>query len=177
MKITRVETILLQYELPPGDQWRWNRGSILGWSAAFIRVHTDERIDGIGECYFGNFVPEIIPPVVEDLARHLVGEDSFRIGYLLQKLNSLTRFWNRQGFRQSVIGAIDISLYDLVGKALRLPVYQLLGRLSNPEIPTYASAGCSDSLNTLRMESGRRKYRVSASTNGDSRMTATPARS
>lgn len=59
MKITRVETILLEYELPSGEPWGWNGGSISGWTAAFVRVHSDTGIDGLGECCFGNFVPEM----------------------------------------------------------------------------------------------------------------------
>jgi galactonate dehydratase len=120
-------------------------------------VHTDEGISGTGEVYFGAFVPEMVPPVVEDLKRHLIGEDPFRIGYLWKKINHISKFWNRHGFGKSVIAGIDLALYDIVGKATKLPVYQLLGGLWHPQIRAYASGGCSDSVEVMLAEIGRAK--------------------
>jgi galactonate dehydratase len=155
VRITEVETILLSYALPAAERWHWNGGGIEGWHVAFIRVHTDQGISGTGEVYFGAFVPEMVPPVVEDLRRHLIGEDPFRIGYLWKKINHISKFWNRHGFGKSVIAGIDLALYDIVGKATKLPVYQLLGGLCHPHIRAYASAGCSDSVEVMLGEIGR----------------------
>jgi D-galactarolactone cycloisomerase len=152
VRITEVETILLSYSLPSQERWRWNGGGIEGWNVAFIRIHTDQGICGVGEVYFGGFVPEMVPPVVEDLKRQLIGEDPFRIGYLWKKVNQVSKFWNRHGFGKSVISGIDLALYDVVGKATNLPVYQLLGGLWQPRIRAYASGGCSDSIDVLMDE-------------------------
>ncbi len=152
MEITRIETILLGDEFPPDQIQRWNGGTIRGWTAAFVRVHAEGGLSGLGEAYFGGFVPQMVPPAVEDLSRLLIGEDPMNIGYLWRKMNHVTRFWNRHGFGKSVIAAIDIALYDLVGKALGVPVYQLLGGLCHPRMRAYASGGCSDSLDVLRAE-------------------------
>jgi len=157
VRITEVETILLSYALPAAERWHWNGGGIEGWHVAFIRVHTDEGISGLGEVYFGAFVPEMVPPVVEDLKRHLIGEDPFRIGYLWKKINHISKFWNRHGFGKSVIAGIDLALYDIVGKATKLPVYQLLGGLCHPHIRAYASGGCSDSTDVMLGEISRAK--------------------
>jgi L-alanine-DL-glutamate epimerase-like enolase superfamily enzyme len=152
VRITEVETILLSHSYPPSEEWRWNGGGIEGWNAAFVRVHTDQNISGVGEVYFGAFVPEMVPPFVEDLKQHLIGEDPFRVGYLWKKINHVTKFWNRHGFGKSVIAGIDLALYDIVGKATKLPVYQLLGGLCRPRIRAYASGGCSESLDVLLRE-------------------------
>jgi len=152
VRITEVETILLSYSYPPMEKWRWNGGGIEGWNVAFIRIHTDQKICGVGEVYFGGFVPELVPPFVEDLKQHLIGEDPFRTGYLWKKINYVSKFWNRHGFGKSVIAGIDLALYDLVGKATKLPVYQLLGGLCRPHIRAYASGGCSDSVDVLVRE-------------------------
>jgi L-rhamnonate dehydratase len=157
VRITEVETILLSYSLPPEERWKWNGGGIEGWHAAFIRIHTDEKISGTGEVYFGAFVPEMVPPVVEDLRRHLIGEDPFRIGYLWKKINYISKFWNRHGFGKSVIAGIDLALYDIVGKATRLPVHQLLGGIWHPQIRAYASGGCSESVDVMFAEIDRAK--------------------
>ncbi|MEW5977370.1 MAG: mandelate racemase/muconate lactonizing enzyme family protein [Acidobacteriota bacterium] len=152
MRIIEVETLLMSHVLPREQRWRWNGGSIEGWNAAFVRIQTDQKLHGLGEVYFGAFVPEMIPPVVEDLKKHLIGEDPFRIGYLWQKINSVSKFWNRHGFGKSVIAGIDIALHDLVGKATKVPVYQLLGGLCHPSMRTYASGGCSESAEVLVRE-------------------------
>jgi L-alanine-DL-glutamate epimerase-like enolase superfamily enzyme len=155
MRITEVETVLLSYALPPEEHWHWNGGGIEGWHVAFIRIHTDQGITGTGEVYFGAFVPEMIPPVVEDLKQHLIGEDPFNIGYLWKKINYISKFWNRHGFGKSVIAGIDLALYDIVGKATKLPVYKLLGGLWHPRIRAYASGGCSESFEVMRGEIDR----------------------
>jgi len=152
MQITGIETILLGNDFPPDQIQRWNGGAIRGWTAALIRIHAKGGLSGLGEAYFGGFVPQMIPPAVADLGKLLMGEDAFRIGYLWRKLNHVTRFWNRHGFGKSVIAAIDIALYDLVAKALHVPVYQLLGGLCHPRMRTYASGGCSESLDVLIAE-------------------------
>ena len=152
MEITGIETILLGDEFPPDQIQRWNGGAIRGWTAAFVRIHAKGGLWGLGEAYFGGFVPKMIPPAVDDLGKLLIGEDATRIGYLWRKLNHVTRFWNRHGFGKSVIAAIDIALHDLVARALHVPVYLLLGGLCHPRMRTYASGGCSDSADVLLSE-------------------------
>lgn len=152
MRITEVETILLSYSYPAEEKWRWNGGGIEGWNVAFIRIHTDQNVTGVGEVYFGAFVPEMIPPFVEDLKQHLIGEDPFRISYLWKKINHVSKFWNRHGFGKSVIAGIDLALYDLVGKATKLPVHQLLGGLCRSRVKAYGSGGCSESVDVLVQE-------------------------
>lgn len=155
MRITEVETILLSYDLPPAEHWHWNGGGIEGWHVAFIRVHTDQGVTGVGEVYFGAFVPEMVPPVVDDLKQHLIGEDPFNIGYLWKKINYISKFWNRHGFGKSVIAGLDLALYDIVGRAAKLPVHQLLGGLWSTQIRAYASGGCSESIEVMRGEIDR----------------------
>ena len=152
MEITGIETILLGEDFPPEQIQRWNGGAIRGWTAAFVRVHARGGLSGLGEAYFGGFVPEMVPPAVDDLARLLIGEDATRIGYLWRKMSHVTRFWNRHGFGKSVIAAVDIALHDLVARALHVPVYQLLGGLCHPRMRTYASGGCSESVDVLVSE-------------------------
>jgi len=152
MEITGIETILLGEDFPPDQVQRWNGGAIHGWTAAFVRVHTKGGLSGLGEAYFGGFVPQMIPPAVDNLSHLLIGENATRIGYLWRKMSHVTRFWNRHGFGKSVIAAIDIALHDLVARSLHVPVYQLLGGLCHPRMRTYASGGCSDSLDVLRSE-------------------------
>ena len=91
----------------------------------FVRVETDEGIDGIGEA--GLTSREwAVKGMLDALAPLLVGEDPMRTEHLWQVL------W-RGGFHpsgqvlSSAIAAIDIALWDIKGKALGVPMYQLLG--------------------------------------------------
>jgi len=152
LTIRNVETILLEHTHAGESGQAWSGGSLQGWTAAFVRIENDNGIHGLGESYFGLFAPETIPPIVENLKPLLIGEDPFRIPYLIRKISHTTKFWNRHGLGKSVISAIDLALHDLVGKATGLPVYQLLGGLCHPRIAMYASGGCSDSKESLIAE-------------------------
>ena len=58
-------------------------------------------------------------------------------------------FWNRQGIGIGVMGGINIAMYDLLGKKLKLPVYQLLGGLNKNKIRIYASNGLFEKSENL----------------------------
>ena len=72
MEITGIETILLGDDFPPDQIQRWNGGAIHGWTEAFVRIRAKGGLWGLGEAYFGGFVPQMIPPAVEDLGKLLI---------------------------------------------------------------------------------------------------------
>ena len=101
----------------------------------FVTVHTDEGIYGLGES--GITSRELgVAGMIEHLKPLLVGQDPFRIEHIWQMM------W-RGGFYPSgqilaaAIAAIDIALWDIKGKALNQPVYQLLGGRSRDRVLTY----------------------------------------
>ena len=137
MKITKVETHLA------APAWDSDPGWTLGDknSAAFIRISSDEGVSGIGETILGHFAPLVVPPIVDYFRPRLIGEDPFRIDFLWQRLYLDAIWWGRKGAGLSVLSGIDIALWDLKGKALGVPVYQLLGGRVHDRVPVYASAG------------------------------------
>jgi L-alanine-DL-glutamate epimerase-like enolase superfamily enzyme len=112
-------------------------------SAAFIRVHTDAGLIGLGEPLLGYFVPEAVPPLVDFFRPLLVGRDPSAIGNLWHEMYAAAVFWGRAGAGLSVIGGIEMALWDLRGKALGVPVHQLLGGAARDRVPVYASGGPS----------------------------------
>ncbi|MGC9071407.1 MAG: mandelate racemase/muconate lactonizing enzyme family protein [Acidilobus sp.] len=98
----------------------------------FVRVYAGE-LYGTGEAGPTPGVSEI----TERLGRLLVGEDAFKVNRLLQKLRWATLYGGTSAYH--VISAIDMALYDLVGKFLNVPVYVLLGG-DRTEIPVYVDA-------------------------------------
>jgi galactonate dehydratase len=118
VKIVRVETIRLG-EFP---------------NLAFVRLHTDEGLVGLGEGFFG--AEAVTSYIHETAARKLLGVDPLRIEGLAQ---SLIPYVGYQGGGAEVRGnsAIDMALWDIHGKATGLPVYQALGGASRDSIPVY----------------------------------------
>jgi len=152
MKITEVKSIHLVYRDPDGQKREWSGGHFDSWSSVLILVITDDGLTGLGEVYQGSCVSQAVPPFVDYFKQWLIGEDPLQIEYLWDKVYNLSAFWNRQGFPIGVLGAIDIALYDLAGKAAKIPTYQLLGGAAHPAMPVYYSAGCTASQEELLRE-------------------------
>jgi L-alanine-DL-glutamate epimerase-like enolase superfamily enzyme len=112
-------------------------------STAVIRIETDTGLDGLGESTWGYFAPDAVPALVEYFKPVLVGKDPLDTLQLTRALTDDSVWWARSGAGRSVISGIELALWDLKGKALGLPVYQLLGGKVRDRIPVYASGGPS----------------------------------
>ncbi len=114
MRITDVETIVLKHPFGPAET-----GVMRDWIN--VLVHTDEGLTGIGRG--GN--PQLI---ARDLAPVLVGQDPRQIARLWEEMyESAWRYRGPGRAAMSSIGALDIALWDLYGKACGQPVWRLLG--------------------------------------------------
>lgn len=141
MKITNVTTTLLTGPCtndPSLTACRKRR------SAAFIEIHTDTELVGIGETYAGYFFPEGVPPVVEFFKPILIGQNPDNIAQLWQRMFHCGNFWCRNGLGLIVLTAIEAALYDLRGKMFNVPVYELLGGRKHDKLLGYASGGPSN---------------------------------
>ncbi|MGB0205707.1 MAG: mandelate racemase/muconate lactonizing enzyme family protein [Neptuniibacter sp.] len=130
MKINRVEI----FDIHCPDRPVWN--------PVFVRIHTDEGISGVGEAGLAydlghSAAANMIKEFAEEM---LIGRDPFQTEDLW---NLMLRgsFWGLGGgpIIYSAMSAIDTALWDIKGKALGLPVYQLLGGKVNDKLRTYAS--------------------------------------
>ena len=138
MRITDVESVL--FTALWGDDPAFPR---VPHSAAFVRVHTDEGLVGIGEPLLGYFIADAVPPLVDFFRPLLVGRDPAAIKALWREMYAAAVFWGRAGAGLSVIGGIEMALWDLRGKALGVPVVDLLGGKAREQVPLYASGGPS----------------------------------
>jgi L-alanine-DL-glutamate epimerase-like enolase superfamily enzyme len=134
MKITKVECIPVS--IPLVKPIVMSGGAATKADAVVIKIHTDEGITGIGETgdtslwYMGESQDSIMYNLTNLFAPlMLIGEDPFNIETIVAKMDKATR-----GNSQSK-ALVDYALHDLMGKALGVPVYKLLGGLSNPKIP------------------------------------------
>lgn len=141
MKITDVRTVLLTGPCT-GDPYlseaRKRR------SAAFVEVYSDEGIVGVGETYGGYFAPETIPAIVEFYKPILLGQTVDDIRLLYDRMYRCGNFWGRVGLGPIVLNGIEAALWDLKGKLLGKPVYELLGGTTFDRLPCYATGGPSN---------------------------------
>jgi D-arabinonate dehydratase len=105
-------------------------------------IATDEGVTGLGYTLaFGGGGAEAIQVYLETrLAPLLLGEDPRLVGRLWERMYRADRGIKRQGIAAYALAALDIGLWDVVGKVAGLPLYQLWGGVSN-RIPAYGSGG------------------------------------
>src|SRR5262245_36892484 len=135
MKIDRVETINLLFEYTDGFEYAG--GKCTGRLTTLVLVHCDNGTLGVGSCYTHPALAWVV--VQQQLAPLLVGEDPAEVARLWERMYVATRWYGRKGAAMSALGAVDTALWDLRGKALGKPVWELLGG-SRTKCPAYASA-------------------------------------
>ena len=102
----------------------------------FCHVYTDAGIVGLGEAGNWGYL-EATAAAILKFREHLIGKDPFRIEDLNQNFYRSVYF--RGSVIMSAISGIDIALWDIKGKALGVPVYELLGGRTREKIRVYAS--------------------------------------
>lgn len=121
MKITSVEYVILDSLYP------------------FVFIHTDEGITGIGECFRRQ--PLVTKTVVEELlAPSILGKDPIDTEARFRDMSSAGNALEIGGAIWIGIAGLDIAMWDLKGKFLDLPIYNLLGGKVREKVPVYASS-------------------------------------
>lgn len=132
MKITSVDIIDVANEL---------QSSTSKWRPVVVRINTDEGISGFGEVGMAYGVGASAGlGMAKDLSKIIIGMDPMQNEAIWDKMQKKT-FWGQGGGTVVSAGmsAIDIALWDIKGKALNVPVYQLLGGKCRDQVRTYAS--------------------------------------
>jgi L-alanine-DL-glutamate epimerase-like enolase superfamily enzyme len=105
------------------------------------RIHTDAGLDGLGySLVFGGAGSEAVAAYTRRLAALLVGEDPTMVGKLWDKMFRADRGFRRVGIAGYAVAALDIGLWDIAGKAARLPLARLWGAVTD-RVATYGSGG------------------------------------
>ena len=131
MKITAVDAFQVSWAPDDKPQQR----------SAFVRVHTDEGLSGIGEAspMQGGIVSLGI--IAHDIAPVLIGQEPLDHAVLLDRaLHTFVKL-GPEGALTGALAALDIALWDLKGKLLGQPIYKLLGGAWRTSLPFYASIG------------------------------------
>lgn len=140
MKIQEIHTIPLSAPLPVSIG-RAQNFSYSSKNAALVKIITDEGLIGIGEALTPRG-PKSVCAIIEEIIKPgLIGEDPVEIEVLWDRMYHMTRSLGcNKGFMMMAIAAIDIALWDILGKALGMPVYKILGGGFRKNIRGYASS-------------------------------------
>src|SRR5271170_7032266 len=130
MKITRLKTAVLD------GNFDWT----------FVRLETDEGIQGLGECFFAPGLTSIL----RSLEPLLVGEDPRAIHRLFRKLQLATSgAGSVAGIIYNAISGIEAALWDVLGQSLEVPIYRLLGGKFRDKVRIYADCHGGEALESL----------------------------
>lgn len=120
-----------------------------------VEIFTDNGLVGIGNAALS---PQVSKQVVDvHLKPVLMGADPWDIELLWQHMYRKTMAFGRKGIGMAAISALDIALWDILGKSAKQPVYRLLGGRTKSRIPVYASRLYSSPLDQLEAEAKRYK--------------------
>jgi L-talarate/galactarate dehydratase len=137
MKITAVESLVLAVPTPKPIAFEFPEHKLV-----VARVHTDEGVSGLGySLAFGGGGAESIQVYLDTRLKPLViGEDPLYVERLWERMFRADRGIKRQGVAAYALSALDIGLWDITGKAARLPLYKLWGAVTD-RVPVYGSGG------------------------------------
>jgi L-alanine-DL-glutamate epimerase-like enolase superfamily enzyme len=124
-----------------------------GW--LIVEVEADDGTVGIGNAALAPLVTKAV--VDQYLTPLLVGQNPWDIEFLWQHMYRNTMAFGRKGVGMTAISAVDIALWDLLGKAAKQPVFRLLGGRTKARIPVYASRLYSTGLENMAAEALRYK--------------------
>ena len=104
----------------------------------FVKLRTQCGVEGIGEVYAATFAPNVIIAMIEDVfERHVLGADPFRIEALWRNIYGRGYSLRPDISLMGVLSGIEMALWDIVGKAVDKPVYELLGGKVHERLRSY----------------------------------------
>ena len=163
-KIKSIRTKVYQWNgktIPPQNNFCTNASDILYEKSdamgsfrfhewLICEVETEDGIIGIGNAALA---PQLVKNTIDMYLKPLViGEDPFDYAYIWEKMYRKTLNWGRRGLGMVAISAVDIAIWDILGKITNKPVFKLLGGRTKEKIPVYASKLYAQPIDKLQKE-------------------------
>jgi L-alanine-DL-glutamate epimerase-like enolase superfamily enzyme len=144
LKITEARTKTISVPLR-GVRWSSAGSGFNGRDFTLLEILTDEKKKGASlmSAHAGSAIRDVVPLMIHGSFKDvLIGEDPFAISRITEKMYKRLGTYAHRASAESIraIGMVNNALWDLVGKALDAPVYQLLGGYRN-RIPCYVTGG------------------------------------
>ena len=104
----------------------------------FLKLFTDNGIEGVGEVYCSTFHPQVVEKMIVDVfERHVQGMNPFRIEHLWRSVYGRGYTMRPDASLMGVLSGLEIALWDICGKAVEKPIYELLGGKVHEKLRTY----------------------------------------
>ncbi|MBM32537.1 MAG: mandelate racemase [Chloroflexi bacterium] len=146
MKITDIKTHLVM----PLERLAW----------LFVEVETDEGITGIGECTNYSANPALIFGMESLIKPLVIGEDPWKIEKIWHRIFSTYSSSNGRGYISNLISGLDIALWDIKGKSLGVPIYELLGGPVRERVPLYTHVQDQTPHQAGSIKDGKTEFRT-----------------
>ena len=129
MKITDLKTFVVENPPPHFGGRYW----------VFLKLTTDSGVIGFGEAYSVPFHPQVVSGMIEDVfERYVAGSDPFKIERLWRSIYSSGYTQRSDLSIMGVLSAFEMACWDIIGKALDKPVYELLGGQVHEKLRAYS---------------------------------------
>ena len=163
-KIKDIQTKVYQWNgktVPPKNNFCTNASDLLFEKSdtmgsfrfhewLICEIETEDGVIGLGNAALA---PQLVKKTIDIYLKPLViGEDPFDYSYIWEKMYRRTHAWGRRGLGMVAISAIDIALWDIMGKITNKPIFKLLGGRTKEKIPVYASKLYSQPIKNLQKE-------------------------
>ena len=133
----------------------------------FLKLVTDDGVEGVGECYAASFGPGVFEPFARDvLEKHVLGADPFAVETLWRNVYGRGYSQRPDISLMGMLSGFEMAMWDIVGKAVDKPVYALLGGRVHEKLRSYtylypdaADAYASADQALLMMEKRLRRYK------------------
>ena len=104
----------------------------------FLKLVTDDGIEGVGECYAASFGPSVFEPFARDIfEKHVLGADPFAIETLWRNVYGRGYSQRPDISLMGMLSGFEMAMWDIVGKACGKPVYDLLGGKVHERLRSY----------------------------------------
>ncbi len=130
----------------------------LAW--LFVEVETDEGITGIGECTNYSANPALIFGMESLIKPLVIGEDPWKIEKIWHRIFSTYSSSNGRGYISNLISGLDIALWDIKGKSLGVPIYELLGGPVRERVPLYTHVQDQTPHQAGSIKDGKTEFRT-----------------
>ena len=128
MKIADLKTYVVENPPPHHGGPYW----------VFLKLTADNGIEGFGEVYGAPFGPTRVTGLIEDIAeRYVEGQDPFKIETMWRRIYSSGYSQHPDHTLVAVLSGLEIACWDIIGKALDQPVYNLLGGQVHEKLRSY----------------------------------------
>lgn len=136
MKITRIKSHVLSYDLP--DELGYSQQYYSKRTAHLVQVETDEGVTGWGECFGPGAVAVANKTIVEKVIQPMIlGDNPIDRDVIWHKVYNLLRDHGQKGMPLQALSGVDIALWDIAGKVVGLPLHKMIGGAHRTKVQAY----------------------------------------